>query len=269
MAPKDMGKRIASLEDDPTQAALVRQIVTAAGHACTTFTDGQRMLLALRDASFDLLLLDWKVPHVSGRDVLAWVRANLDRRIPVMFLTGRDAEDDVVDGLAGGADDYMIKPIRPRELAARIESLLRRAYPGHAGSGARLCVGAFAFDASARIVTCHGQPVSLTPKEFDLALLLFRNEGRIVSRNHIVAAVWGRDISPLSRTVDTHVSRVRSKLGLHAGHGVRLMPIYTHGYRLERLDGIEASQVPARAGCPLPAASARTLPAAPAQAPAA
>lgn len=230
-----MGKRIASLEDEAAQAALIRQVVNAAGHECTTFADGRHMMLALRDDTFDLLLLDWQLPGVSGREVLSWVRANLDRRLPAMFLTCRDAEADIVDGLAAGADDYMVKPIRPRELGARIEALLRRACPGHAG-GEPLSIGAFAFDGGTRTVTRFGHPVSLTPKEFDLAMLLFRNEGRIVSRDHIVAAVWGRNIPPLSRTVDTHVSRVRSKLGLHAEHGVRLTPVYTHGYRLERLE---------------------------------
>lgn len=235
--------RIASLEDEAAQAALIRQVVTAAGHECTTFADGRQMMLALRDVSFDLLLLDWQLPGVSGREVLSWVRANLDRRLPAMFLTCRDAEADIVDGLAAGADDYIVKPIRPRELGARIEALLRRACPGHAG-GESLCVGAFAFDGGTRTATRFGQPVGLTPKEFDLAMLLFRNEGRIVSRDHIVAAVWGRNIPPLSRTVDTHVSRVRSKLGLHAEHGVRLTPVYTHGYRLERLETLARDRGP-------------------------
>lgn len=228
-----MGKRIASLEDDAAQAALVRHIVTNAGHECITFADSARLLLTLRTVSFDLLLLDWELPGQSGREVLAWVRGNLDRHLPVMFLTCRGAEADVVEGLMGGADDYMAKPVRPAELAARIDCLLRRSYPERAAPGAPLTVGSYIFDCAARHVTCRGRPVSLTPKEFDLAVLLFRNEGRIVGRDHIVAAVWGRDLSPMSRTIDTHISRVRSKLDLHPRQGIRLTPVYTHGYRLE------------------------------------
>ncbi|EYS85076.1 transcriptional regulator [Cupriavidus sp. SK-4] len=239
---KKMASRIASLEDAPADAALIRQVITGAGHDCVTFAESRRLLLALRDAGFDLLLLDWQMPDLSGREVLAWVRTHLDRRIPVMFLTCREAELDIVNALAAGADDYMVKPVRPAELAARIDCLLRRAYPAQLAPLAPLRLGEYAFDCALRKVTCNGHPVGLTPKEFDLAVLPFRNEGRIVTRDHITAAVWGREISPLSRTIDTHVSRVRSKLGLQAGHGLRLTPVYTHGYRLERTDRPERTE---------------------------
>jgi len=245
-----MGLRIASLEPDAGHAARIREIVTAAGHECVTFDDGRRMLLTLRKVTFDLLLLDWHAPQVSGREVLAWVRAHLDARVPVMFLTGLDSERDIVATLAAGADDYMVKPIRPQELAARIEALLRRAYPDLRQSrDGSMVWGCFAFHLATRASTCHGQKVALTPKEFDLALLLFRNAGRVVPREHMVVAVWGRDIPPMSRTIDTHISRVRNKLGLWPDNGVRIVPLYTHGYRLELL-GDEASAGPKAAGAP-------------------
>ncbi|SDD11545.1 two component transcriptional regulator, winged helix family [Cupriavidus sp. YR651] len=248
-----MGLRIASLEDDIAQAALVREIVTAAGHECVTFSDGRRMLLTLRKVTFDLLLLDWHVPLVSGKEVLAWVRTHLDPRVPVMFLTCRDSEEDVVAGLAAGADDYVVKPIRPQELAARIAALARRAYPDAREPGSScLSWGCFTFDIAARAATRHGQPVGLTPKEFDLALLLFRNEGRVVPREHMVAAVWGREIPPMSRTIDTHISRVRNKLGLCCDNGVRLAPVYTHGYRLELVDAGTQPQWVASPAEPVP-----------------
>jgi len=231
-----MGLRIASLEADAAQAARIREVVVAAGHECVTFSDGRRMLLTLRRVAFDMLLLEWQAPQVCGREVLAWVRAHLDPRVPVMFLADRDGEQDIVATLAAGADDYMVKPIRPQELAARIDALLRRAYPDlRQPRDGRMVWGGFTFHLATRVTTRHGQKIGLTPKEFDLALLLFRNAGRVVPREHMVAAVWGRDIPPMSRTIDTHISRVRNKLGLWPDNGVRLVPLYTHGYRLELL----------------------------------
>jgi len=242
-----MEKRIASLEDDPAQAAWIRHILHNAGLKCVSFGAGRDLMLGLREHSFDVLLLDWQVPDMSGKDLLCWVRANVDRRVPAMFLSCRDAEEDIVGGLGAGADDYMIKPIRPAELVARLQALLRRAAAGPRPGNAPIELGVFALDCAARTATRHGQLLRLTPKEFDLAVLLFRNEGRIVSRDHIVAAVWGREISPLSRTIDTHMSRVRSKLGLHPGNGMQLVPVYTHGYRLEWLERCEC---PPQAGQP-------------------
>lgn len=228
-----MGITIASLEDDLSDASLIREAAAAAGHACTTFTRGCQLLRALRATPFDMLLIEWNVAGVSGRDVLAWARAHLDPRLPVMFVTVRDGEADIVEMLMAGADDYMVKPVRPAELMARIHALVRRAYPESLPGGAIVARGSFVFDGAARVATRDGVEVILTPKEFDLAMLLFRYEGRVVSREHMVAAVWGHDLSPMSRTIDTHISRVRTKLQLVASQGARLAPVYTHGYRLE------------------------------------
>ncbi len=175
--------RIASLEDDAAEAAWIREILTAEGHECVTFADGRRMLVTLRKVTFDLLLLDWHVPHVSGREVLAWARAHLDPRIPVMFLSRREGEADIVGTLDAGADDYMVKPIRPRELGARIAALLRRAYPDACQpDDGRLTWGCFSFDTVTRPATRHGQLVPLTPKEFEVALLQFRTVARACPR---------------------------------------------------------------------------------------
>ncbi|AOY98338.1 DNA-binding response regulator [Cupriavidus sp. USMAHM13] len=240
-----METRIASLEDDPAQAAWIQHVLRNAGLHCVSFEAGRELMLSLREHSFDVLLLDWQLPDMSGKDLLCWVRANVDRRVPAMFLSCRDAEEDIVGGLHAGADDYMVKPIRPAELVARLQALLRRAAAGPRPGNSPIELGGYTLDCAARSAARHGRPLKLTPKEFDLAVLLFRNEGRIVSRDHIVAAVWGREISPLSRTIDTHMSRVRGKLGLHPCNGMQLVPVYTHGYRLELLerggsDGAEA-----------------------------
>jgi len=195
------------------------------------------MLLALRKVEFDLLLLEWEVADLDGMEVLRWARRHLDPRLPILFLARHGEEDDMAAALAAGADDYMVKPIRRTELVARMAALLRRAYPdARVNEEAPLTCGAYTFDVMARQVSRHGALVTLTPKEFELALLMFRNLDRVVPREHMVLAIWGRDIPPMSRTIDTHISRVRNKLELWECHGVRVQPIYTYGYRLERVD---------------------------------
>ncbi|WP_066734656.1 response regulator transcription factor [Cupriavidus sp. D384] len=241
------GLRVASLENDSAQAAMIRAIVSGAGHECVTFTDGRRMLLTLRKVTFDLLLLDWDVPHVSGLEVLHWVRTHLDPRLPVMFVARRPAEADIAAALAAGADDYMVKPIRSVELSARVQALLRRVYPDtRQRDDDRLTWGRYAFDIVTHQATRDGAVVPLTPKEFELALLMFRNANRVVPRDHMVTAVWGREFSPMSRTIDTHISRVRNKLGLWDENGVRVVPVYTYGYRLELLDAQAAGDAMAQ-----------------------
>jgi DNA-binding response OmpR family regulator len=188
----------------------------------------------LRRESFDMLVIDWQVPDLDGAAVLRWAREKLPANLPVLFMTSRSGEDDIVAGLAAGADDYMIKPIRRGELVARVQALLRRAYPNQ-NAVEQLQFGNYIFEVRTGRMTMHGAQIDLTQKEFDLALLFFRNLGRPLSRAYILEAVWARDIEIPSRTMDTHVSRVRTKLQLRPDNGFRLAPVYSYGYRLEQV----------------------------------
>ncbi len=228
--------RIAVLDDDRSQTDLVCQVLSAAGHACSPFLSGKEMLNQLRRESFDMLIIDWQVPDLSGAEVLCWAREKLTATLPVLFMTSRSGEDDIVAGLAAGADDYMIKPIRRGELVARVQALLRRAYP-NPDPVEQIQFGHYIFEARTGRVSVGGTAVEVTQKEFDLALLFFRNLGRPLSRAYILEAVWARDIEVPSRTMDTHVSRVRSKLQLRPENGFRLAPVYSYGYRLEQISG--------------------------------
>ncbi|MDO9194161.1 MAG: response regulator transcription factor [Undibacterium sp.] len=226
--------RIAILDDDQSILELVCTILSAAGHVCHPFDSGKEMLHQLRRESYDMLILDWQVPDLSGTEVLHWVREKLPPTLPVLFMTSRSGEDDIVAGLAAGADDYMIKPIRRGELVARVQALLRRAYPSQTADE-HVHFGPYKFETRAGRVSINDAPVEMTQKEFDLALLLFRNIGRPLSRAYILEAVWSRDIDIPSRTMDTHISRVRSKLELRPENGYRLAPVYSYGYRLEQV----------------------------------
>jgi DNA-binding response OmpR family regulator len=228
--------RIAVLDDDRSQTDLVSQVLTAAGHLCYAFNSGKEMLNQLRRESFDMLIIDWQVPDLSGAEVLHWAREKLSENLPVLFMTSRSGEDDIVTGLAAGADDYMIKPIRRGELVARVQALLRRAYPTQ-NAVEQIQFNQYVFEPRTTRLTAAGEPIELTQKEFDLALLFFRNLGRPLSRAYILEAVWSRDVEIPSRTMDTHVSRVRSKLQLRPENGFRLAPVYSYGYRLEQVSG--------------------------------
>jgi len=226
--------RIALLEDEEHIAKLVCIWLEERGYQCTHFSDGRQMINALKHDSFDLLILDWMVPEIDGEGVLRWIRENLSWPIPIVFMTQRDNEDDIVKILSLGADDYLTKPIREREMMARISALARRA--NVLGSNQdNLQFGDYSINLASNTVTWNGDTIKLTQKEFELVLFLFRNVGRIVSRGHMLESVWGHNKDINTRTADTHISRIRNKLGLVPENGWRISAIYHHGYRLEQL----------------------------------
>jgi DNA-binding response OmpR family regulator len=176
--------------------------------------------------------LDWNVPDVSGLAVIHWVKNQLPKAPPILMLTSRTMEEDIVEALKAGADDYVIKPIQPAVLRARIEAVCRRAYPGALEAESER-FGEYEFDARDKSVTVKGTQIALTAKEFALALMLFRNLHRTLSRTYILEALWGFSPDAQTRTLDAHISKVRTKLGLRSQSGYRLVPVYAYGYRLE------------------------------------
>jgi len=233
--------KIASLEDDLDQARRIQQVLTAAGYACTSYHQSRDLLAALRTEAFDLVLLDWHLPDIDGDDVVRWLRTHIGARIPVIFLTNRSAEDDLVEGLRAGADDYIVKPMRPLELLARVAALLRRSQIAEP-VGQTIEVARYRVDPAARVITLDDVAITLAPKEFELALLFFRNIGRLMSRDVLAECVWNREIPATSRTLDTHLSNIRQKLQLRPQHGVRLTSSYALGYRLELVSPTDDGQ---------------------------
>jgi len=227
--------RIAILEDDVSQSELLSHWLQLAGHNPHAFEQGANLLRALERESFDALVLDWNVPDLSGVDVLKRVRQRLHSSVPVLFVTARNREDDVVTALREGADDYMVKPVRRLELLARLEALSRRGQHGQEQAEV-LELDVYRVDCQTRTVLRNTAPVDLTAKDFDLSVLFLRNVGRLLSRGHIRETVWGPNAVVTSRTLDTHVSRIRNKLGLTPDNGWRLAAVYRYGYRLEQLD---------------------------------
>jgi DNA-binding response OmpR family regulator len=235
--------RIAALDDDAAQVEAVDRVMTAAGHVCRPFSSPRTLTTTLRRETFDLLIVDWNMPEMSGLETIAWVHENIAAPPPILLLTSRSEEADVVTGLNAGADDYVVKPMQPSVLLARVNALLRRAYPAKAPEGIE-SFGDYGFNAPAESVKIAGETVALTAKEFGLALLLFRNTHRALSRAYILEAVWGRNPDLATRTLDMHISRIRTKLNLRPENGFRLSPVYSYGYRLERLGDDDAAGEP-------------------------
>lgn len=226
---------IAILEDDLSQAEQISLTLQQANYQCTVFHTGKALMQQLaKDHGFNLIVIDWELPDVSGLDVLHWLRSNLGYAVPVLFVTSRTQEDDIVTGLQAGADDYMCKPFRANELLARVQALLRRANPISQANEA-FSFGNYDIDPVTATISLNGQAIDLAPKEYELALLLFRNPGRLFSRDVLSTAVWNREIPPTSRTLDTHLSNIRRKLQIRPENGVRLNASYALGYRLESL----------------------------------
>ncbi len=226
--------RIALLEDEHEQAQYIQAILAERGHPCDHFPSGQAFLSAVLHRSYDLLILDWQIPDTTGIEVLEHVRANLNWQIPVVFLTQRDSEADIVRALDAGADDYLAKPASEAELVARINALARRTQPDTEKE--LLNYGPFRIDTQQRTIQLHNQPLTLTDKDFDLTLFLFQNQGRLLTRDMLLERVWGMANDINTRTVDTHMSRLRRRLGLTPENGFRIKTIYQRGYRLETME---------------------------------
>ena len=223
--------RIAVLDDDPLLLDLLKAMTESLGHVCHTFDTGAGLLKALRRDSFDLLTVDWHLPDMDGPEVVRAARALTGPQIPILFVTRRQDEQDIVEALASGADDFMTKPLRMGEFSARIKALGRRAYPDR--SADTLTFGQYRFDASTRSLHLDGAVLELTALEYALGLFLFQNCGRLLSREHLHEMVWGQTHEVTSRTIDTHISRLRSKLRFGPEFGYTVSAVYGTGYRLE------------------------------------
>lgn len=225
---------VAVLMDDPTQALVAEQALTLAGHRCTRFRDGIALMIGLRAREFGAVVVDGAACSVGAHHVLRWIRRALGNRLPLLLVGDAATEAVAVcPALRDGADAWIGKPLRRRELVARIEALLRMPPPSRVSSD--IAIGAFRVVPAERRIYVHGTAVPLAPKEFDLAALLFSQVGEIVLRKTLVQSVWRRCISEDSRTVDSHLSRIRIKLSLWPHNGVCLSSVYKLGVRLDRV----------------------------------
>ena len=218
------------MEDNPHTVELVTLYLRQGGYSVLSAMDGIAGLELFREHNPDLVVLDLMLPRLDGLEVCQRVRA--ESEVPIIMLTARVEEEDRVAGLEMGADDYVTKPFSPRELAARVRAVLRRASADTAArSGAPLVHGDILVDTQKRTATLDGSALKLTPTEFRLLTLLVRTPGKTFTREEIIERVFGYDFDGFDRTVDSHVSGLRRKLD-RGGDRKYIQTVYGVGYRL-------------------------------------
>ncbi len=226
--------RIAIADDDPEIIEFLGRIVEGLEHVYSGYADGTALTNALLRDTFDLVILDWNMPGKTGMQILEWMDGAVDDRPPVMMMTSRTAKQDISDALNAGADDYITKPEDKNVIAARINALLRR-NSGASAMEATAEYGNYLLNRIEQTVRHDGKEIALTAKEFELADLMFRNRDRTLSRRYIMETVWRTNAHLATRTLDMHVSRIRSKLALKPENGFRIFTVFGYGYRLETL----------------------------------
>ncbi|OMH34066.1 hypothetical protein BGP75_13285 [Motiliproteus sp. MSK22-1] len=224
---------IAILEPGRVLAESLMDWLEEAGHRYTCCSNLPEFMACIRQQGYDLLLVDFRCQTAACFEEIEAGVLNNDRRIPLLFISEPDCEEEIVLALAHGADDYIVKPLKPEELVSRIHVLIRRFAIVDEESRAEVqTYGPFVVDHQQLIITRDGEPVSLTGKDFRLADFLFRHQNQLLSRHRLLSEVWGVNQDVNTRTVDMHISRLRKALML-SGTGYEIQTVHQHGYRLQ------------------------------------
>ncbi|WP_175948477.1 response regulator transcription factor [Burkholderia pyrrocinia] len=229
--------KIAILERDPVARDSTLAVLSSAGHCCSGVPDDETLKSLLKTVFIELIVLDWAAPDPVRLETLRWLHHYWPAIRVVLGVTRHTSEADLVLGLQAGADIYVEKPFDNSGKLARINALGRHLRPSSSVDSGRFVTDDLCFDTSSGHVEMRGQRIALMPKEFSLALLLFRNMSQTLSRYQIAVAVWGDEVVAHSRTIDTHISSIRIKLGLRLENGYRLSAVCGDGYRLNRCGG--------------------------------
>ncbi len=229
-APATVAERVLVVDDEPDIVALVAYHLAKAGYRVSTAGTGAEGLAQARADRPALIVLDLMLPGMSGFEVLQQLRADeATREIAVLMLTARREEQDRIQGLSLGADDYLTKPFSPQELVLRVQAILRRLATPVAAPGDLLAVGPIQIDRAAHRVQLDGQEIELTPTEFKLLATLAERRGRVQARGHLLETVWEAAPDIQTRTVDMHIQRLRAKLG---PAGELIETVRGFGYRI-------------------------------------
>jgi len=228
-----MSAKILLADDEAAIRRAVEYALRREGHEVRTVSDGASALAEASASEYDLAILDVMMPRTSGLDACRELRAS--GGLPIILLTARDGEADVIIGLEAGADDYVTKPFSVAELVSRVNAILRRRRLDAAEvSTPTVSHGGLRLDLAGRAVEVDGVQVRLTPSEFDLLYLLASSPGQVFSRRSIMEHLWKGTYFGDGRTVDTHVASIRRKIERDPSHPTRLLTSHGHGYKLSR-----------------------------------
>ncbi|MBX3077783.1 MAG: response regulator transcription factor [Cryobacterium sp.] len=219
------------VEDERSLSEPLAFLLQREGYRTTIAKDGPGAIAAFDRESPDLVLLDLMLPGFPGTEVCRQLRAKSN--VPIIMLTAKDSESDIVVGLELGADDYMTKPYSSRELLARIRAVLRRRLDVGEGADAVLTRGDVVMDVERHSVTVRGTQVPMPLKEYELLEFFLRNAGRVLTRGQLIERVWGADYVGDTKTLDVHVKRVRGRIELDPANPVMLVTVRGLGYRFE------------------------------------
>lgn len=223
--------RILIVEDEPALSEPLAYLLTREGYETTVVADGAAALTAFDQSGADLVLLDLMLPGLSGTEVCRELRQRSS--VPIIMLTAKDSEVDIVVGLELGADDYVTKPYSTRELLARIRAVMRRQTDDGDLDDSVLTAGPVRMDVDKHQVTVDGREIAMPLKEFELLELLLRNAGRVLTRGQLIDRVWGADYFGDTKTLDVHVKRIRSKIEPDPSNPRMLVTVRGLGYRFE------------------------------------
>ena len=224
------GKEILICDDQPMIHETLGVYLENEGFTYCSAYDGEQALQMFDSKKPDLVILDLMMPKKSGTEVCRGIRAK--SRTPIIMLTAKVEEIDRIVGLELGADDYIVKPFSPREVVARIKAVLRRTSEQQSNDDGRVTLNGLVIDIKSYTVTLKGQPVICTPKEIEILYMLASNPGQVFTREQLLNKVWGYDFAGETRTVDTHIKRIRAKLD-NTGLNWSIKTIYGVGYKFE------------------------------------
>ncbi len=223
--------RILIVEDESSLNEPLAFLLDREGYETTIAKDGRKAIKEFDRNGTDLILLDLMLPGLAGTEVCREIRTR--SQVPIIMLTAKDSEVDIVVGLELGADDYVTKPYSTRELLARIRAVMRRRTDLDDGDGSMLQAGNVSMDIERHTVAVAGKEIAMPLKEFELLELLLRNSGRVLTRGQLIERVWGADYFGDTKTLDVHIKRIRSKIEKSPGAPVLLVTVRGLGYRFE------------------------------------